>query len=413
MRRNLLLVLLVFSLALLFPELVSSQVNEYYLVPIDLGISPGDSTVQVNINIKTVELIYGFFVPLFAEGTCNPVLDTILTGGINDANPPAFYPPSLVAGSAQRIVNPYGPPLDPMWFFSYHQEVDNDSGLWCRMFYRVSGPGTLTFRTTRTANGDTVCMFNGLGARPINWPTAGEVGNFSVIGPVNEFSLVPVDLRIFPCDSTVQVNVNIKTVAPSVEAIALPLIAEGTCNPVLDTVLTGGLQAVNPPAFYSPSLVSSFIQRIVNPYGPPVDPMLFDVFTTVGGVPSSSEGLFCRMFFKVSGPGTLTFRTAIHPTAGPVAMWNANLGSLPINWPAAGEVGSFNVILQDFLHGNANCDEQINVADVIYIIAYLFKGGPSPNPLDSGDANCDGKVTVSDAVYLINYLFKGGPPSPC
>lgn len=29
-----------------------------------------------------------------------------------------------------------------------------------------------------------------------------------------------------------------------------------------------------------------------------------------------------------------------------------------------------------------------------------------------GDVNCDEKITVSDVVYLINYLFKGGPP-PC
>jgi hypothetical protein len=29
-----------------------------------------------------------------------------------------------------------------------------------------------------------------------------------------------------------------------------------------------------------------------------------------------------------------------------------------------------------------------------------------------GDANGDGTVNVADAVYLINYIFKGGPPPP-
>lgn len=33
-------------------------------------------------------------------------------------------------------------------------------------------------------------------------------------------------------------------------------------------------------------------------------------------------------------------------------------------------------------------------------------------PLVSGDVNCDSKVTVADVVYTINYLFKGGP-KPC
>lgn len=65
------------------------------------------------------------------------------------------------------------------------------------------------------------------------------------------------------------------------------------------------------------------------------------------------------------------------------------------------------------LRGDANGDAKLTVADAIYLINYLFKGGPLPIPgLWTGDVNCDGKVTVADVVYLINYLFKGGP-SPC
>ena len=44
-----------------------------------------------------------------------------------------------------------------------------------------------------------------------------------------------------------------------------------------------------------------------------------------------------------------------------------------------------------------------------YLIAYIFAGGPAPNPLMTGDANCDGSVDISDAVYLIAYIFTGGP----
>ncbi|MFH0931448.1 MAG: dockerin type I repeat-containing protein [Candidatus Zixiibacteriota bacterium] len=65
-----------------------------------------------------------------------------------------------------------------------------------------------------------------------------------------------------------------------------------------------------------------------------------------------------------------------------------------------------------FKRGDANGDRIVTVADVIYLINYLFKGGPEPQPVQAGDANCDGKVNVSDVVYLINYLFKGGPPPP-
>lgn len=33
-------------------------------------------------------------------------------------------------------------------------------------------------------------------------------------------------------------------------------------------------------------------------------------------------------------------------------------------------------------------------------------------PFSYGDANCDGEISITDIVYTINYLFKGGP-APC
>ncbi|HEX9912534.1 MAG TPA: dockerin type I repeat-containing protein, partial [candidate division Zixibacteria bacterium] len=65
-----------------------------------------------------------------------------------------------------------------------------------------------------------------------------------------------------------------------------------------------------------------------------------------------------------------------------------------------------------FLRGDANGDSKVSVGDVVYIINYLFKGGPAPSPLDKANTNCDGTISIADIVYLINYLFKGGPP-PC
>ena len=66
-----------------------------------------------------------------------------------------------------------------------------------------------------------------------------------------------------------------------------------------------------------------------------------------------------------------------------------------------------------FLRGDANGDNKVNIADIVYLVSYLFKFGPEPKPeLGIGDANCDGKVTVADVVYLVSYLFKQGPP-PC
>jgi hypothetical protein len=65
-----------------------------------------------------------------------------------------------------------------------------------------------------------------------------------------------------------------------------------------------------------------------------------------------------------------------------------------------------------FSHGDANGDWLINIADVVRLINFLFRGEPPPTVFAAGDANCDGYVTVGDIVYLINYLYRGGPP-PC
>jgi hypothetical protein len=62
-----------------------------------------------------------------------------------------------------------------------------------------------------------------------------------------------------------------------------------------------------------------------------------------------------------------------------------------------------------YVQGDANFDGEINLGDAVYIINYVFKGGPDPQPYLAGDANSDGLVDIGDAVYLINYIFHNGP----
>jgi hypothetical protein len=63
--------------------------------------------------------------------------------------------------------------------------------------------------------------------------------------------------------------------------------------------------------------------------------------------------------------------------------------------------------------GDANSDYEVHIADAVYMINFVFKFGPSPDPIEAGDANCDGGSNVADAVYLINYVFNSGPPPVC
>ena len=64
------------------------------------------------------------------------------------------------------------------------------------------------------------------------------------------------------------------------------------------------------------------------------------------------------------------------------------------------------------LCGDCSGDRVVDVADVIYLMSYLFLGASPPCPSCMGDANCNGEVHIEDVIYLINYLFLGGSP-PC
>jgi hypothetical protein len=69
------------------------------------------------------------------------------------------------------------------------------------------------------------------------------------------------------------------------------------------------------------------------------------------------------------------------------------------------------IVLSEY--GDANGDGVINIADVIYMINYLYRSGPYPSSFEAGDANCDGDHGIVDIILLINYLYKGGRPPGC
>ena len=58
-----------------------------------------------------------------------------------------------------------------------------------------------------------------------------------------------------------------------------------------------------------------------------------------------------------------------------------------------------------FVRGNANDDNKVDIADAIWIINSLFRGGAEPPCLDAGDANDNGIVDLADAQFLLIYLF--------
>ncbi|MFQ6032275.1 MAG: dockerin type I domain-containing protein, partial [Candidatus Zixiibacteriota bacterium] len=65
------------------------------------------------------------------------------------------------------------------------------------------------------------------------------------------------------------------------------------------------------------------------------------------------------------------------------------------------------------LCGDANGDGNINSADFVFILNYLFvEGSPAPDPMETAGVNNDCEVNSGDPVYLLNYLFVPGSPAP-
>jgi len=61
--------------------------------------------------------------------------------------------------------------------------------------------------------------------------------------------------------------------------------------------------------------------------------------------------------------------------------------------------------------GDANGSGSVDIDDVVYLIGYIFSGGPPPVPyICCGDANGSCAVDIDDVVYEIGYIFSGGPP---
>ena len=120
-----------------------------------------------------------------------------------------------------------------------------------------------------------------------------------------------------------------------------------------------------------------------------------------------SRVLVATFTFAVEDSTTICIDTTWFPTGRPAFARSDAVTYLPRdNMPCCASI-----VLSEY--GDATGDGVINIADVMYMINYLYKSGPYPASFEAGDANCDGDHGILDIVFLINYLYKGGPPPGC
>ena len=129
---------------------------------------------------------------------------------------------------------------------------------------------------------------------------------------------------------------------------------------------------------------------------------------------------------KVSPAETTTFEQVLDHISNPTLLAGivrayadsggaiVDLGSIfaEATEPGAVSAAALTSTCTVFYRGDANGDSAVDNSDPIYVLPWLYQGGPAPPRLDAADIDDDGIHDISDPVYLNNYLFFGGPAPP-
>ncbi len=59
---------------------------------------------------------------------------------------------------------------------------------------------------------------------------------------------------------------------------------------------------------------------------------------------------------------------------------------------------------------DCNTDGQVDMADAMCLINWMFLGGPAPGCLDAMEFNGDSSLNIADCISGLNFLFHNGPP---
>jgi hypothetical protein len=122
------------------------------------------------------------------------------------------------------------------------------------------------------------------------------------------------------------------------------------------------------------------------------DPLGVNRTETAGGTFLYENPLFCDSTL-VTGTDVSVYS----PILGPNNICNYDIGSVSVGCDC----------------GDADMQMGINIADLTFLVAYLFQDGPAPAPIEAGETDGVLGVNVADVTYLVAYLFQDGPLPIC
>jgi hypothetical protein len=131
----------------------------------------------------------------------------------------------------------------------------------------------------------------------------------------------------------------------------------------------------------------------------------------IGAIPVSeppippTRGLFATLCFTSTGKSDLV---TVDSTFFPPVSHFMFTTTEPEGYTPQFALGDFLVI--EYWPGDVNFNGEVNIADIVYLVNYLFINGPPPPHPISADLNGpDREIDIEDIVYLANYLFIYGP----
>jgi hypothetical protein len=110
----------------------------------------------------------------------------------------------------------------------------------------------------------------------------------------------------------------------------------------------------------------------------------------------------CANWTKVNGPpyDTVVVEMDTVTYVDPDSAWLVT-GSITVLYGLCGQI-------------DGDTENEIDIGDLTYLIAYLYLDGPDPEPLSAANMDCDAEneIDIGDLTWLIAYLYLGGP-DPC
>jgi choice-of-anchor B domain-containing protein len=220
------------------------------------------------------------------------------------------------------------------------------------------------------------------------------------------------DTTAGPAGSQIQVDVRVSS-NEAIHKLVIPFDWTGAYGMTFDSVSRAG------------TLIANWTIGQYLLYDPAGEERICVTYTSsingsVPDLPAGSNGVVLKLFFTIpagaTGASNPVSLPLIDNSSYPNIVSNGCLSFLPDTASGKVELGSGSCCIG--IRGNANGDagQAVNVADITFLVKYLFASGPQPPCLAEANANGDStnSVNVSDITRLVNYLFKGGiPPAPC